>query len=1333
MARQSKQRRIILSPEPLEDRCLLAGDLPHITEFMASNSNTLEDGNGKAPDWIEIYNPTDTEVDLAGWSLTDDPQELTKWTFPDHASSVLAPFEYLVVFASDDNNVDSSDNLHTNFKLSAGGDYLALANPEQAVISEFGEGGALFPPQTTDASYGIEGAAFESADIRYVDATAGSAGNTRLTLSANGNTVFEPAGIDISNQGADGKWEQRTFGNGGTIFETGVDTRSDDGPALTTVIDGLEAGTYQVFAYLWSDTNNNWDLQLGLAADALQAFSPTTPGVQSLANMGAGGGLAQEGYVPPILVTEGNRTLFQVPLGERTISDGEALEVFIDDLPNEGGRSWYDGVGVRRSQSAVTPTSPAFYLVPQNDDLGTSWTEIDFDATANGFTDGQAAVGFENNAGSDTSFANLISTSIPSGTGTAYVRIPFQVTDVGTVSGLRLQLQYDDGFVAYLNGQPVLSRFAPTNLDHASTAEDSRSDDETLAGDTFSLSSFQSLLVEGQNVLAFHMLNYRTTSSDFLLRPELQISNATGSGEIRYFSEPTPGGPNGLGFLGFVEDTSFSIDRGFYDQPFDVAISSKTLDASIYFTLDGSEPGPENPQASLYVSPIRIERTTNLRAAAFKEGFQPTNVDTQSYIFLSDVLQQDPRNSPNDARAYPATWQGNVVGDYEIDPRVVAQWSDENPSSTDTTLLDGLKSIPTMSLTLDHEDLWDRATGIYPNANERSAVWRRAGSVEYIDPNSDAEFQYNVGIQMHGAASSFNERLLKHSFRLRFSPQYDGPSKLKFPLFDNSDFADINQVVLRAAFTDAFATRTQTDRYSPLDSTYMRDVWMRDAQLAAGGSAAQSTYVHLYINGLYWGLYNPAERTTDEQYFVSHFGGEQEDWDILKDFNELSAGNRDAWNTMFALARSITNANADDKFQEIQGLDSNGFDDPNRPNYLNMDRFIDYIALHLYAGVEDWPSHNWHAGRNRVNPGDGFEFLTWDQEIGLDQLARDRRDASNSNTPGELFQALRRSGEFRLRMADRIQALFFNDGALTVENNQARWMARADQIEQAIIGESARWGDAREGQRVTAYSSRSPLDGGVGQIRRGTQTIPLMTIDHWRDSVTYVQETFFPGGFDLFLQRMRADSMFPTTAAPSFTINDRPQHAGAIARNSLLTIQGDGDIYYTLDGNDPREPGGGIRGLRYAAPIPIAVDTTVNARALVNGEWSPLLTSTFLVPTVPTGDFNGDSVVNSRDIDAIFAAINSNSVETRFDMNNDGTVSVDDSDVVIEEILRTRRGDFDLNGKVEFADFLVLSANFGKQTDTTWDQGDADGDGTIGFADFLLLSSNFGFDNDGGV
>jgi len=122
---------------------------PMISEFMASNSRTLLDEDGESPDWIEVFNPDPTPVDLGGWHLTDSASELQKWTFP---AVTLAPNNYLIVFASDKDRRDPAAELHTNFKLSAGGEYLALVAPDGITVATAFE--PEYPQQVADVSYG---------------------------------------------------------------------------------------------------------------------------------------------------------------------------------------------------------------------------------------------------------------------------------------------------------------------------------------------------------------------------------------------------------------------------------------------------------------------------------------------------------------------------------------------------------------------------------------------------------------------------------------------------------------------------------------------------------------------------------------------------------------------------------------------------------------------------------------------------------------------------------------------------------------------------------------------------------------------------------------------------------------------------------------------------------------------------------------------------------------------------------------------------------------------------------------------------------------------------
>ncbi|MDA7865423.1 CotH kinase family protein [Akkermansiaceae bacterium] len=140
---------------------------PVISEFMASNETTLSDEDGDFPDWIEIFNPEGVPVDLAGYYLTDDSQVLNRWVFP---STMLGPGEWLVVFASGkDRDVGE---LHTDFKLSAGGEYLALVSPDgSTVVTDFGD---RYPPQFEDGSYGAGGFGVGYLD----DASPGAANGT---------------------------------------------------------------------------------------------------------------------------------------------------------------------------------------------------------------------------------------------------------------------------------------------------------------------------------------------------------------------------------------------------------------------------------------------------------------------------------------------------------------------------------------------------------------------------------------------------------------------------------------------------------------------------------------------------------------------------------------------------------------------------------------------------------------------------------------------------------------------------------------------------------------------------------------------------------------------------------------------------------------------------------------------------------------------------------------------------------------------------------------------------------------------------------------------------
>ncbi len=122
-----------------------------INEYLASNGSGLQDEDGKYSDWIELYNATDDPVSLLGWALTDDELNPSKWLLPD---VTIGPGGFLVVFASDKNRSAVPGELHTNFKLDADGEYVALVQDPSVPTVAY-----AYPAreQRTDVSYGLVG------------------------------------------------------------------------------------------------------------------------------------------------------------------------------------------------------------------------------------------------------------------------------------------------------------------------------------------------------------------------------------------------------------------------------------------------------------------------------------------------------------------------------------------------------------------------------------------------------------------------------------------------------------------------------------------------------------------------------------------------------------------------------------------------------------------------------------------------------------------------------------------------------------------------------------------------------------------------------------------------------------------------------------------------------------------------------------------------------------------------------------------------------------------------------------------------------------------------
>ncbi|HEY3391274.1 MAG TPA: chitobiase/beta-hexosaminidase C-terminal domain-containing protein, partial [Lacipirellulaceae bacterium] len=215
---------------------------------------------------------------------------------------------------------------------------------------------------------------------------------------------------------------------------------------------------------------------------------------------------------------------------------------------------------------------------------------------------------------------------------------------------------------------------------------------------------------------------------------------------------------------------------------------------------------------------------------------------------------------------------------------------------------------------------------------------------------------------------------------------------------------------------------------------------------------------------------------------------------------------------------------------------------------------------------------------------------------------------SKSN-PQWMFQRLTTNPEFRLRVADRIHKHFFNDGVLTVAKARELFDQRTAEIFQAVVAESARWGDAK-------------------------RSTPLTRAD-WQTEVNRVRNNYIPGRTNTVFNQLLQDNLYPTLGAPLFS-----RFGGLIEPGVQLTLSkpvgspGAATIYYTLDGSDPRSMGGGLSAsaVSYTGPITLNASIQVKARIRNGSDWSALVEADFIVPpAMIPGDYDGNGLVDDGD------------------------------------------------------------------------------------------------------
>ncbi len=704
-------------------------------------------------------------------------------------------------------------------------------------------------------------------------------------------------------------------------------------------------------------------------------------------------------------------------------------------------------------------------------------------------------------------------------------------------------------------------------------------------------------------------------------RPDITYGIFGSPGQVGFLFNPTPGAANddSSAVLGFVDDTEFDIDRGFFMVPFYVTITTSTPGATIRYTTDGS--WPSESVGTIYTEPVLVRRTLPLKAIAYKPGSVSSNVDTQTYISVDNVVTQTTSNTQS-LWGLPSSWGGQAPyygmnGNPRIDPL------------THPLIKDNLKQIPSFSIAMETDDLFG-SNGIYSNPGGRGPSWERPTSLEFIDPRrrtGSHNFQQNCAIRIQGGGFRSFGLSPKKSFRVLFKSDYGpsnlptgGPGKLSYPLFGPDAASEFQTLTFRLEGDDGWQSAGLGS-----EAQYARDEFGRRLQLALGQPSSHGLHCHLYLNGVYWGIYNVVERP-DSGFAESYFGINRELWQGRTQGGPINDNtNLNDWNAMLGAVSAISSASTiltrDRFYLRVCGFSLGGARYPFSTVWVDPNNFADYLLANWYGGNSDWPHANYYCGRDPGAESTGYKFFNWDYEWSLRILRFHLTTNLTNNFAGvaEPQRHLETSPEYRVRFGDRAHAALFNDGIFVPENATALYEEITAQHLNFLYPEAARWGN-QHGHAHTPSTWRAE-----------------------RSRLVHPTTGWFVQRPAILLAQLKARGLYPALAAPTFS-----PHGGSIPAGSGPTLSvpdnitkvyymygpGDGDLTDYAHSLDPRLVLGAINpaatlidfgsagngnGVHTSPPLALTEPGYLLSRSYnsASGEWSALNTALFTLDTIP--------------------------------------------------------------------------------------------------------------------
>lgn len=599
------------------------------------------------------------------------------------------------------------------------------------------------------------------------------------------------------------------------------------------------------------------------------------------------------------------------------------------------------------------------YTIPSTE-LPTDWKTLNFDDS--GWDEGPTGIGYGDD--DDT-------TIVPEGTKSVFARIKFNMSHLDDLLYLILDIDYDDGFVAYINNVEV----ARSNMEGNPPAFNAGAitDNEAVmyngeAPDRFYLVEVEDYIVEGENILSIQVHNTGTSSSDLSLIPFL---SAVFLNETNLGVSP----PDILNLPNRSFHTNFKISADgeplilsnnqnqIIDQipameiPTDVSIGRSGNNNDLVYFLKTS-PGYQNDTSSyagfltnkvVFSHPGGLlEEETNLTLSGNAAG--------QQIRFTTDATLPDETSA---LYSSPIAINGNTViraGIFE--PNYIS-----SPATNRTYILDLNHEIDLVVLTTEPDHFFDEDEGIYvlgPEGTYNPTVpyfganfwedWERPIHLAFYEKETGTlGTEFNAGVKIYGGWSRGQNE--QRSLALYARSTY-GDSKFEYPFFEGFHYHDFENIVLRNSGQDWLVSS-------------IKDIAISSLMEGSGLDYQAHRPVATYINGEYWGMFHLREKTNEHMLANKHDINADE-IDLLAADAQVMEGSNEEYNALMDYIEN-TDLSNDDNFEYVK-------------EKIELENYALYQVTEIYINNTDWPSKNikfWNHPRGK------WRWILYDTDFGF--------------------------------------------------------------------------------------------------------------------------------------------------------------------------------------------------------------------------------------------------------------------------------------------------------------------------------------------------------------